>query len=89
MKEEKIQAKQVEGVVDTTTQQDINARKIFKAPQVFDKLSATFHIVPFQGFIYWVQNRDVLNQIGNFRIGVDKGEFVHQEYLDGIWFTRR
>jgi len=70
---DKIHSKQLEGVVDTTTQQSIAGEKTFNDPVNFQPpvLEKGAYIMRIEGgWLYWLQDITYLNQDMNFRIGI-------------------
>ena len=70
---DKIHSKQLEGVVDTTTQQSIAGEKTFNDPVNFQQpvLEKGAYIMRIEGgWLYWLQDITYLNQDMNFRIGI-------------------
>ena len=70
---DKIQSKQLEGVVDTTTQQSIGGEKTFNNPVNFQPklLEKGAYAIRIEGlWIYWAQDVINLNQDNNYRIGI-------------------
>jgi hypothetical protein len=82
---DQIKAKQVNGMVDQSSRQEILGEKTFKAPLIIDRLGETHHIVAIEGFLYWAQDPTRLNQDGNFRIGVVGTTLQMQSFSDGRW----
>ncbi len=82
---EQIQAKQVQGAVDTRSDQNVDGMKTFMSPTVFDSMGNSHSIVISGGMIYWAQDINNRDEDGNFRMGVDRGLFVQQAYSDGRW----
>lgn len=82
---EQIQAKQVQGAVDTRTDQDVDGLKTFMSPVVFNNMGTSHSIIISGGMIYWAQDINNRDEEGNFRMGVDQGLFVQQAYNDGNW----
>ncbi len=83
----KILAKQVEGGVDINSDQIIEGTKTFSAPIICDKNESSHHMVNVNGFIYWVNNPDKLDENGNFRLGVVNSQLSIQHYSDKNWIT--
>jgi hypothetical protein len=84
-----ISAKQVEGAVDTTSPQTIQAEKTFSLPTNF----STDQGDPFVGmrieglYMYWLKSFDRLDEENNFRIGpnIDTNKLVMQRFENGEW----
>ncbi len=83
----KILAKQVYGSVDLNSDQVIEGTKTFSAPIICQKKESTHHMVNVDGFIYWVIDPKVLDQNGNFRLGVVNAKLSIQFYSDRTWIT--
>lgn len=86
---DKIQHKQIEGVVDTTTQQSIAGEKTFNDPVNFQPpvLEKGAYVIRIEGtWIYWVQDIANLDQDMNFRIGIGtERRFSSQICKGGNW----
>ena len=82
---EKIRAKQVEGAVDTTSEQIIDGQKTFTAPVIISNHQQAFQMVSYDGFIYWAVDTNRLDEEGNTRMGMDRGSLVMQIFSDGAW----
>jgi hypothetical protein len=83
----KILAKQVEGGVDLNSEQIIAGRKTFSAPIICQNKQASHATVNEDGFVYWVQDVEVLEQQGNFRMGVVDGRLSMQHFHEGQWIN--
>ncbi len=83
----KILAKQVEGGVDINSEQIIEGKKTFSAPIICKNKESSHHIVNVNGFIYWVTNPEILDQNGNYRLGVVNSKLSIQYYSDKNWIT--
>ncbi len=83
---DKILAKQVENMVDQSSEQQIGGEKTFTTA-VFDAGANSHHMVNFEGFIYWTTNTKSLNQDGNYRMGMIEGFLRTQQYSEGMWNT--
>ncbi len=81
----KILAKQVVGSLDTTSEQVVEGKKTFSAPVVFQKKKSTHSVINQDGFIYWVKDQKVIEQEGNYRIGVVNSALQTQYFLNGNW----
>lgn len=86
----KIQVKQNDGVVDTTTPQTIAGEKSFSNAANFQTTSGVTPstIVRIDGgWIYWTKNPAILTYEGNMRIGKhpDTGFPAVQLYSNGAW----
>ncbi len=86
---DKISAKQVEGIVDTTTRQQIDGEKTFSSPTNFlSPFGKEFTAMCIDGLnIYWLITPGVFDQEGNRRLGIDpeSGVFGLQEFKGGMW----
>lgn len=83
----KILAKQIEGSVDLNSDQTIEGTKTFSAPIVCQKQASSHHMINADGFTYWVQDPENLNEDGNFRIGVEDAQ-IKIQHCDGVsWIT--
>jgi hypothetical protein len=83
----KILSKQVENIVDLDSQQDITGRKTFQSNTTFSRGSKSHHMIASEGFIYWVSNVSILDEDGNYRMGIIDNNLVSQQYFEGIWTT--
>lgn len=81
---DKILAKQIEGVVDTTSAQVIEGEKSFSDPlRVLNMQDRNFAGMRIDGlFIYWLRDFQQLDDVGNIRLGFDPrtGSFALQQY---------
>ncbi len=81
---EKILAKQIEGVVDTTSAQVIEGVKTFSDPlHVLNMQDRNFAGMRIDGlFIYWLRDFQQLDDVGNIRLGFDPrtGAFALQQF---------
>jgi hypothetical protein len=81
---DKILAKQIEGVVDTTSAQVIEGVKTFNDPlHVFNMQDRNFAGMRIDGlFIYWLRDFQQLDDVGNIRLGFDPrtGAFALQQF---------
>lgn len=88
---DKISAKQVEGVVDVSSQQSIEGEKTFLNPISVTKIDrGNSYTMCMDGlFLYWLVSPGVFETDGNKRIGFnpDNGEFKPQEYMNGNWYN--
>lgn len=82
----KINAKQVSGVLDQDSQQEVSGSKEFSAPQHFpgDGICMTL----FGGAIYWCQNQGVLETPGNVRLRVQEGSLITESFDGESWSSR-
>lgn len=81
---DKILAKQIEGVVDTTSAQVIEGEKSFSDPlHVLNMQDRNFAGMRIDGlFIYWLRDFQQLDDVGNIRLGFDPrtGSFALQQF---------
>jgi len=81
---DKILAKQIEGVVDTTSAQVIEGVKTFSDPlHVLNMQDRNFAGMRIDGlFIYWLRDFQQLDDVGNIRLGFDPriGAFALQQF---------
>lgn len=81
---DKILAKQIEGVVDTTSAQVIEGVKSFSDPlHVLNMQDRNFAGMRIDGlFIYWLRDFHQLDDVGNIRLGFDPrtGSFALQQF---------
>ena len=86
---DKIQPKQIEGVVDTTTQQSVGGEKTFNSPVNFQPpvLDRGSYAIRIEGnWLFWAQDVSNLNQDNNFRIGISaEGKLVVEVCKGGNW----
>lgn len=80
----KLTAKQVEGVLDTTSNQEVTGQKTFSSAQAFTGRDQS--IVLAGGYMYWVSDPTVLNQHGNTRIQFINGQMLVEVY-DRNWMA--
>ena len=83
----KILAKQITGAVDLDSDQIIEGKKTFSAPIICQKKDSSHHMVNVSGFVYWVIDPEILEQEGNFRLGVENSQLSIQHYAGGRWVT--
>lgn len=81
---DKLPVKQVNGAVDLTTNQRIEASKSFLELVVSQEIVNGPFIKIDGNFIYWLKHADILEEIGNMRIGVSHGGFLMQSFQD-VW----
>lgn len=79
---DRLKAKQIEDAMDTVSTQVVSGEKRYSAPQAF--LGSQFHIVISDGYVYWVQNPDILNEFGNNRLLIENGQLFIENY-QGEW----
>jgi len=86
---DKIQPKQIEGVVDTSTQQSIGGEKTFNSPVNFQPplLEKGVYVIRIEGmWIYWVQDLTNLDQDNNYRLGIGtERRLVTEVCKGGAW----
>jgi len=86
---DKISAKQVEGIVDTATRQQIDGEKTFSSPTYFvTQFGKEFTAMCIDGLnIYWLITPGVFDQEGNRRLGIypESGVFGLQVFKRGMW----
>jgi hypothetical protein len=86
---DKISAKQIEGVVDTNTSQNIQGEKTFMNPTLFQtSLNDSVYTMCIDGsFVYWLQTPGIYDFEGNKRLGINpkNGEFGLQMFQFGQW----
>lgn len=80
----KLTAKQVDGVLDATSSQEVSGQKTFSSAQAF--LGEQQSIVISGGYLYWVSNPAMLNQSGNTRIQFINGQMLVEVY-DRNWMA--
>ncbi len=80
-----IKAKQVEGAVDTLTNQKIRGTKTFDSQVIYDKSTEAHYITMSRGILFWAQDPTRLDSDGNFRMLVINGSLVTQKFYDGTW----
>jgi hypothetical protein len=79
---DRLKAKQIENAMDTVSTQVVSGEKRYAAPQAF--LGSQTHIVIADGYVYWVQNPDNLNEFGNHRLLIENGQLII-ETNQGEW----
>jgi hypothetical protein len=86
---EKISAKQLDGVIDTTTAQEIEGEKTWKSPSNFHSLNpGEFVGMRIDGvFIYWLKSFERMDMDGTIRFGFDPNvnAFVMQRLQSETW----
>ncbi len=89
---ETITAKQVEGAVDTTTDQSIGGVKSFTSTVNFFPADPTqFVCIKIEGlYIYWLKDSNIMDNEGDMRIGpsINFTCPTLQEFRNGIWNER-
>ena len=83
---DRIKVKQVEGALDTQSEQVVTGSKVFTAPQHFRGEGVIVTIT--EGYLYWCQNQGLLNELGNTRIRAQDGTLTI-EFYDGREWIRR
>ncbi len=85
----KISAKQIEGVVDTTSSQSVGGEKTFMNPVNFQTNinNQEFTMTINGAFVYWLMMPGSLEAEGNKRLGINpfNGQFGLQEFRLGLW----
>jgi hypothetical protein len=85
----KISAKQIEGVVDTSSSQNVDGEKTFMSPVVIQtNLNNVVHTMVINGsFVYWILIPGVMESEGNKRLGINplNGQFGLQQFSMGQW----
>jgi hypothetical protein len=79
---DRLKAKQIEDAMDTVSTQVVSGEKRFAAPQAF--LGSQWHIVIADGYIYWVQNPEILDDFGNQRLLIENGQLIIETF-QGQW----
>jgi len=85
----KILAKQVVGSLDITSEQVIEGKKTFSAPVVFQNKESSHSMINQNGFIYWVIDQKVLEQEGNYRMGIINSNLKTQKFSKGRWIENK
>lgn len=80
-----IKAKQIQGVVDTTSNQQVDARKSYTKAQSFT--GGKTIMVAYQNHIYWCKTVDVLEEVGNSRLSMENGRMITQSYDGKNWIN--
>ena len=78
----KLTAKQIDGVLDTSSDQEVSGQKTFSSAQAFT--GGEQSMVISGGYIYWVQNPTNLNEQGNTRLRFQNGQ-MQVEVFDRNW----
>ena len=81
----KINAKQVDGVLDTSSSQQVTGQKTFSSAQTF--LGGMQSVIISDGYIYWALNPPILNEDGNSRLRIVNG-IIDIEVHQGTWIPR-
>lgn len=80
-----VKAKQIEGVVDTKSNQTVQGRKRFTVPQAF--VGGTTTMVAYRDAMYWCKREDVLNEAGNSRLTMEDGRLITEVFDGKNWIT--
>lgn len=80
---EQLKAKQVDGVIDNASPQDIKAEKSFFAPQHFISTKASLTVD--NGILYWCKTPGVLEEEENVRLFGRNGKITVQSFTGGQW----
>jgi hypothetical protein len=83
---DRIKVKQVEGALDTQSEQVVTGSKVFAAPQHFPSEELIMTIA--NGYLYWCQNQGRLNELGNTRIRAQEGTLTIEFYDGRSWIAR-
>lgn len=83
---DRIKVKQVEGALDTQSEQVVTGSKAFAAPQHFT--SEGISITISEGYLYWCRSEGLLEELGNTRIRAQDGSLTI-EFYDGREWIRR
>lgn len=78
-----IKAKQIEGVLDTESDQTVVSTKRFTKPQSF--LGGRSVLTIYQDYLYWCKQEGVLEQAGNSRLTMENGRLVTEMFDGKIW----
>ena len=82
----KLTAKQVDGVLDTSSSLEVTGQKTFSSAQAFT--GGNQSVVLAGGYMYWVSNPAILNDQGNTRIRFENGQML-VEVFEGEWMLIR
>jgi hypothetical protein len=80
-----IKAKQIEGVLDTSSNQTVESTKRFTMPQLF--VGGRLVMKNYQNYIYWCQTEGVLEEVGNSRLCMENGRLITQTYDGEAWIN--
>ncbi len=80
---EAIHVKQVENAMDLKSKQQVSGSKEFTAAQYF--VGSYQSIVLHDGYMYWVQSINQLDQEGNSRLSMAGGYLTIEVYTEGAW----
>ena len=83
---DRIKVKQVEGALDTQSEQVVTGSKVFTAPQHFRGEGIIVTIA--EGYLYWCQNQGLLNEPGNTSIRAQDGTLTIEFYDGREWIAR-
>jgi len=78
-----VQAKQIQGCLDLSSRQEVTGQKTFSTAQIFT--GPTQSIVLSDGYIYWVNDPLVLDELNNSRLSISNGVMVIEVYNEGRW----
>jgi hypothetical protein len=78
----KLKAKQVTGVVDTTSTQTVSGQKTFTSAQAFP--GGLSSVVIYDGYLYWVNDPANLDDFGNTRVRFEGG-LMRIQTFNGDW----
>jgi len=80
-----VKAKQIEGVLDTTSNQTVVSSKRFTKPQSFIGGRSTMTI--YQDYLYWCKQEDVLEETGNSRLTMEDGRLITEVFDGKNWIS--
>jgi hypothetical protein len=83
---EKIAAKQIDGVVDLVTEQQVTARKQFNGGVGASNGTSTHYPILSGGYLYWVVSPGGFPQEGDYRLGVGgNGALAFEIWQNSAW----
>ena len=83
---EKIAAKQIDGVVDLVTEQQVTARKQFNGGVGASNGTSTHYPILSGGYLYWVVSPGGFPQEGDYRLGVGgNGVLAFEIWQNSAW----
>lgn len=82
---ERVKAKQIDGVVDTSSDQPVAGSKTFTDPQHF--AGGNRSITVQDGVFYWCQNPGILEEPGNSRLKMENGFLVNEIFNGDQWIS--
>jgi hypothetical protein len=83
---EKIAAKQIDGVLDLTTVQEVLGRKQFSGGVGASNGASSHFPIMSGGYLYWVASPTRFPDSGDFRLGVHPGNALKFQVMqDGVW----